>query len=185
MDFPHFKTPSLTLDALSLGDSEALLSIFSQPDVVKYYDIEAFSSVEQSSELINFFNQRYVDGLGIRWAIRHSDTGELIGTCGFNSWNKKMQNAGIGYELSSTAWGKGYATEALRWIITAAFSNDLPFGSLYRIQGDTMLGNTASESVLKKLGFREEGIRRGSGFWKNEYHDLKCFGLIKPDFKVV
>ena len=48
-----------------------------------------------------------------------------------------------------------------------------------------MIGNTASESVLKKLGFKEEGIRRSSGFWKNEFHDLKCFGLIKPEFKEI
>ncbi|WP_042153559.1 hypothetical protein, partial [Pseudoalteromonas sp. '520P1 No. 412'] len=47
------------------------------------------------------------------------------------------------------------------------------------------IGNAASESVLKKLGFKEEGIRRSSGFWKKEFHDLKCFGLIKPEFKEI
>ncbi|TMP77223.1 N-acetyltransferase, partial [Pseudoalteromonas phenolica] len=31
-------------------------------------------------------------------------------------------------------------------------------------------------------GFREEGIRRASGYWKGDFHDLKCFGLIKPEF---
>lgn len=93
-----------------------------------------------------------------------------------------MKNTGIGYEFSSQYWGQGYATEALQKIISSAFASQLPFGELYRIQGDTMLGNSASESVLIKLGFRKEGIRRASGYWKNEFHDLKCFGLLKPDF---
>nr|WP_308304272.1 GNAT family protein [Pseudoalteromonas sp. MelDa3] len=121
--------------------------------------------------------------MGIRWAIRLKATGKLIGTCGFNTWNQKMKSAGIGYEIASEYWGCGFASEALHKVIDSAFSKQLPFGELYRIQGDTMIGNLASESVLKKLGFKEEGTRRASGYWKNEYHDLKCYGLLKPEFK--
>ncbi len=66
-------------------------------------------------------------------------------------------------------------------IVTAAFDGELPCGELHRIQGDTIPGNKASESVLEKVGFKEEGLRRHSGYWKNKFHDLKCFGLIKTD----
>lgn len=185
MDFPDLETPRLKLTNLSPNDSKALLNVFSDKDVVKFYDIDVYDSEEQALKLIEFFNSRFLDAVGIRWAIRLKDTGKLIGTCGFNSWNKKMKNAGIGYELSSEHWGYGYATEALNKIINTAFLNELPFGELHRIQGDTMLGNGASESVLLKLGFKEEGIRRSSGYWKNEYHDLKCFGLLKPEFNKI
>jgi ribosomal-protein-alanine N-acetyltransferase len=183
VNFPELETPRLKLTQLSSIDSEALLKIFSDKEVVKFYDIEAYDTEEQSLKLIEFFNARFNDSVGIRWAIRLKSTNQLIGTCGFNSWNQKMKNAGIGYEFSSKYWGQGYATEALHKVINSAFSNQLPFGELYRIQGDTMLGNSASESVLIKLGFKEEGIRRASGYWKNEFHDLKCFGLLKPDFE--
>lgn len=183
MNFPELETSRLTLNQLSSNDSDALLKIFSDKEVVKFYDIEAYDTEEQSLKLIEFFNARFNDGVGIRWAIRLKSSDQLIGTCGFNSWNQKMKNAGIGYEFSSQHWGQGYATEALHKIINSAFSNQLPFGELYRIQGDTMLGNNASASVLIKLGFKEEGIRRASGYWKNEFHDLKCFGLLKPDFE--
>jgi len=183
MNFPELETSRLKLTQLSKDDGEALFSVFSEEDVIKFYDIEVHESQEQSLKLIEFFNSRFFDETGIRWAIRLKETNQLIGTCGFNSWNQKMKNAGIGYELSSKYWGLGYATEALTQIINSAFSNELPFGELYRIQGDTMVGNKASESVLIKLGFRQEGIRRSCGYWKNEFHDLKCFGLIRPDFK--
>lgn len=182
MNFPTLETARLKLTKLSNNDSEALLNIFSDESVTKFYDIDVYDSEEQSLKLIEFFNARFTDAVGIRCAIRLKETGKLMGSCGFNSWNQKMKSAGIGYELSSEYWGEGYATEALHKIIDSAFLNKLPFGELYRIQADTMLGNDASESVLIKLGFKEEGIRRASGYWKNEFHDLKCFGLLKPEF---
>ncbi|WP_290610545.1 GNAT family N-acetyltransferase [Arsukibacterium sp. UBA3155] len=185
MQFPELETSRLILNQLSKDDGQALLNIFADDKVVKYYDIDVYTSEEQSLELIDFFNNRFIERAGIRWAIRVKDTGKLIGTCGFNSLSQKMKNAGIGYELSSNYWGLGYATEAICKIIELAFSNESPFGEIYRIQGDTMIGNLASETVLKKLGFKEEGVRRSSGFWKNEFHDLKCFGLIKPEFKEI
>ena len=148
MNFPELETSRLTLNQLSSNDSEALFKIFSDKEVVKFYDIEAYDAEEQSLKLIEFFNARFIDGVGIRWAVRLKSTNQLIGTCGFNSWNQKMKNAGIGYEFSSKYWGQGYATEVLHKVIDSAFLNQLPFGELYRIQGDTMLGNNASESVL-------------------------------------
>ena len=132
--------------------------------------------------MIQAFKSRYDQSLGIRWGIRLKETNEFIGTCGFNSWNLKMKNAVIGYDLMSAHWGKGVTSEAVHCIVQAAFSGDLSCGELNRIQGDTVLGNVASESLLLKVGFKEEGIRRESGFWKNQFHDLKCFGLIRSDY---
>ena len=82
-------------------------------------------------------------------------------------------------------WGKGFSTEAVHRIVKAAFSGDLSCGKLNRIQGDTVLGNSASESLLLKVGFKEEGIRRQSGYWKNQFHDLKCFGLIQSEYSEI
>ena len=94
-----------------------------------------------------------------------------------------MHSATIGYDLNKNYWGQGIITEALISVIKAAFTIDSLFGILNRIQADTIPGNIASEKVLLKLGFKEEGLRRQSGFWKNKYHDLKYFGLLKFEFK--
>ena len=185
MSFPDLQTERLILNQLNEQDTSALFAIFSDKKVIQYYDIDAYQTESQAQQLIEFFNKRYLENLGIRWAIRLKENGQLIGTCGFNSLNEKMKHAGIGYELAANQWGYGYASEAISKIIELAFSRASPFCELYRIQGDTMIGNEASEAVLKKLGFKEEGVRRASGFWKGEFHDLKCFGLIKPEFKAL
>jgi len=67
----------------------------------------------------------------------------------------------------------------------AAFSGALPCGPLNRIQADTVPGNHASERLLIRLGFKEEGLRRQSGYWKHAFHDLKCFGLLKSEFNAM
>ncbi|OUS27035.1 GNAT family N-acetyltransferase [Gammaproteobacteria bacterium 45_16_T64] len=185
MRFPMLDTQRLTLNQLEGEDAEPIFKLFSDKSVIKYYDLVAFTEVSQANAIIAFFNSRYIDNAGIRWAIRLKESGELIGTCGFNSWSSKMNNAVIGYDLSPVYWGNGYVTEALHEIILAAFSGVLSCGALHRIQADTVPGNSASEAVLRRIGFREEGLRRQSGFWKGEYHDLKCFGLLKPEYNIM
>lgn len=185
MIFPVLDTKRLSLDSLQASDSQSIFELFSEPEVVSYYDLSAFSEKEQAANLIQFFANRFETGEGIRWAIRLKDTKKLIGTCGFNSWSPKMKNAVIGYDLQKQYWGRGIVTEAVNAIVKTAFSGKLKCEHIHRIQADTVPGNIASEYVLKKVGFREEGIRRQSAYWKGEFHDLKCFGLLRSEYSEV
>ena len=185
MQFPELETTRLKLTKLVDEDAKSIFELFSDEAVIEYYDLEAFKELNQATTLINFFNSRFNENSGIRWAVRLKESNQLIGTCGFNSWNLKMKNAVIGYDLIPKFWSKGYTTEAVHEIVKSAFSGDLPCGMLNRIQGDTVPGNAASESLMLKVGFKEEGIRRQSGYWKNQFHDLKCFGLIKSEYSKI
>ncbi|SNY42615.1 ribosomal-protein-alanine N-acetyltransferase [Arsukibacterium tuosuense] len=182
MTFPALKTERLLLSELQDDDKAEIFELFSNPSVVEYYDLAVFTEPGQAGNLISLFKSRYAEQAGIRWAIRLKATGNLIGTCGFNSWNSKMQNAVIGYDLLPAFWGKSYSSEAVRAIIEIAFSGKLACGTLHRIQADTVPGNNASEALLLRLGFKEEGLRRECGYWKNKFHDLKCFGLLRSEF---
>ncbi|ATG77145.1 GNAT family protein [Pseudoalteromonas sp. B131b] len=185
MVFPSLETDRLLLTELRVEDEAELFNLFSNPSVIEYYDLNVFREHNQAANLINLFNERYHEQQGIRWAIRLKPTGQLIGTCGFNSWNSKMRNAVIGYELHPQFWRCGYTVEAVRAIVDAGFSGILACGKLNRIQADTIPENIASESLLLRLGFKEEGLRRECGFWKNKFHDLKCFGLLRSEFSPI
>jgi ribosomal-protein-alanine N-acetyltransferase len=182
MTFPRVETKRLILTELQANDEEDIFFLFSNKSVVEYYDLEVFTDIAQARDLIGMFRSRYEASAGIRWAIRLRASGEIVGTCGFNSWSTKMRNAVIGYDLMPEYWGNGYASEAVRAIIHAAFIGELWCGPLNRIQADTVPGNYASEVLLRNLGFMEEGLRRESGYWKNAFHDLKCFGLLRSEF---
>lgn len=182
MSFPEFATSRLVLNKIETDDVEALYSLFSSSDVVKFYDLERFHERSQAEKLIQLFHSRYDASLGIRWAIRLKSDGALIGTCGFNSWNEKMRNATLGYDLKPSLWCQGIITEALTAVLRGAFAGVLPCGALHRIQADTIPGNVASEKVLLKLGFVEEGLRRDCAFFKGAFYDMKCFGLLQTEF---
>jgi ribosomal-protein-alanine N-acetyltransferase len=89
--FPVLETNRLRLDKLTTEDSKSLFDLFSDNSVVKYYDLDAFTEHSQASNLIEFFNARFTENSGIRWAIRLKETHQLIGTCGFNTWSPKMK----------------------------------------------------------------------------------------------
>lgn len=180
---PHLKTRRLELNEISADDAAAIFDIFANEEVVKFYDLLPFTDRSQADELIKLFKNRVENSLGNRWAIRFKENDQCIGTCGFNSWSQPMRSATIGYDLNRGHWGQGIVTEALSAIIHSAFSGALPCGPINRIQADTVPGNLASEKVLRKLGFQEEGLRRQCGYWKNAFHDLKCFGLLKDEFQ--
>ncbi len=176
------ETSQLRLALISDRDEDGIFTLFSNSKVVEYIELEPFQDKSQASKVIQLFKTRVAKRQGMRWGIYLKDSKQasanLIGTCGFNSWNIKMKHAVIGYDLLPDYWGKGIAFEALDCIISMAFSGELPCGALNRIQADTVLDNHRSESLLLKLGFEEEGIRRQSGYWKGKAHDLKCFGRL-------
>jgi ribosomal-protein-alanine N-acetyltransferase len=63
-------------------------------------------------------------------------------------------NAHVGYFVSERHNGKGYATDALRQAVDAAFG---PL-ELHRVQAAAIPRNVPSIRVLEKAGFREEGL---------------------------
>jgi len=185
LTFPVLKTEQLILSEIVESDAHSIFELFSTEAVIEYYDLAVFEELAQAEKLIALFKTRFESGLGIRWGIREKQTNVLIGTCGFNSWSVPMKSAVIGYDLNPKHWNKGIAKEAVSAILQAAFSGLLSCGSVHRVQADTVPGNGASEHLLLSLGFQLEGLRRDSGYWKNKFHDLKCFGLLSHEYKQI
>jgi [ribosomal protein S5]-alanine N-acetyltransferase len=180
-EFPVLTTPNLRLRRITPEDSRAVLGLFSEPAVVEYYDLPTFRELAEAERLVSSWSERWVARAGIRWAITRAASGGFIGTCGFNAWSAAMKNATIGYDLIPDAWGRGYASEAIRAMVAAAFRGALPCGAVHRIQADVMPENARSRRVLERLGFQLEGVRRGAGFWKGRHHDLACYSLLPTD----
>jgi len=182
MKFPEIRTNRILLNEISTEDTDAIYQLYTDADVLTYYDLECLKNHSEATTIVEEFTRRFYEFTGIRWAIRKNNSPDLLGTCGFNSWNKNMRNAIIGYDLLPSHWGHGYAREAIAAIVDIAFTGKLPCGTIHRIQAETVPGNLRSEQLLRKLGFKEEGLRRQAGFWKNNYHDLKCFGLLHSEW---
>ena len=72
-------------------------------------------------------------------------------------------------------------TEAVKAMLKYIFTEL----NLQRVDGNTYAENEASIKVLKKVGFKYEGIRKRFKrcFASKKIHDVKMFGLLKEDWE--
>lgn len=180
LEFPVIETPRLLLNRLTKDDRESLFAIFSDPEVIKHYDVERFKKIDEADQLIAYFDVRFDSNTGIRWAIRDKSSGELLGTCGFTHWNEFDHSAVVGYELSKKYWGKGYATEAMGTIINFIFAKSFYF-YVHRVEALILPSNKPSEKLIKNLGFCLEGTLRGKCYWNNDFHDMNMYALLRNE----
>jgi ribosomal-protein-alanine N-acetyltransferase len=181
-DFPVLSTQRLILREFSPSDARAVYDIFSRDVVTMHYVFDAMRSLDEARKLVKTRIAAFAKGAGIRWGIALRDHGDtIVGSCGYYSPNRAFHSVELGYDLHPGFWRRGIMTEALTAIFDFAFSEAFIF-HLNRIEALTELNNKASIRLLTKLGFQEEGIRREYGYWKDEYHDVRSFALLRQDW---
>ena len=181
-EFPTLQTERLYLREFQPMDSRAVFDSFSQEKVTKYINRGPMQTIQEAEKLVEIRTSLFTRGIGIRWAIAPIDAPEkFIGSCGCYKLDPSNRSMEIGYDLHPDYWRQGIMTEALTTILGFAYS-DAFFFHINRIQALTYVDHAASIGLLKKLGFKEEGIRREAGFWENQYHDLKSFSLLRCDW---
>lgn len=178
--FPKLETTRLLLDQITQADAETVLSIFSDSEVTRYYDL-TFTELYEAQQLIEDDAQRFIDDRNLRWGVRDKSDNRLLGGCGVNRFEPSNHVAVIGYEFAKQHWGQGYAGEAVAKVIEYLFMNQCNH-TVNRIEAYTMIGNRGSEVVLERLGFQCEGLLRQHGYWQGGYHDLKLYSLLRNDY---
>jgi ribosomal-protein-alanine N-acetyltransferase len=181
-DFPILTTQRLTLRQFRAADAPALLAIFSREVVTRYHNRERVRTIEEAQELATIHADAWGKGLGARWAITRRDgEDEVIGSCGYYNVNRAYRSVEICYDLHPTYWRQGIMSETLTAMLAYCFGQTFEF-RLNRVEALAHVAHVASIGLLGKLGFQEEGIRREYGFWKNQFHDLRSFSLLRRDW---
>ncbi len=182
IEFPNITTERLSLARLSHSDKQAIFAVFSDPEVIAHYDVERFTDPEEASRLVDYFDSRFEDDSGIRWAIRDKASGAYLGSCGYTNWNQYDHSAVVSYELAPQYWGKGYAFEAVNAIIAHVFSEHFHF-FVQRIEALILPSNLASQKLVSKLGFVKEGTLRKKCYWNGDFHDMDMFSILRDEFR--
>ncbi|SES06083.1 GNAT family N-acetyltransferase [Salipaludibacillus aurantiacus] len=175
--FLPIHTERLILREVTLDDTSALCSIWSDPEVTKYMNITPFSDKSQAEEMISLFNSLSEKKEAVRFAIIEKASGGLLGSCGYNLIDKVNAKTEIGYELSSRHWGKGYGSETVSGLVRYAFESM----NMNRIEARVEAENHNSVKMLEKLSFQYEGTLREAELSKGRYVDLKMYSKLKGD----
>jgi [ribosomal protein S5]-alanine N-acetyltransferase len=128
-----FDTPRLiAYRRFALADAEEALTQYGDADVVRYIGNQRVPDLDTMRERIQLWRDKY-DRFGERllapFPVREKDSGQLVGTALIkylpavfaDGLMHDTSDIEIGWHLSRTAWGKGYASELGRALLALGF----------------------------------------------------------------
>lgn len=172
-------TERLLLAEISWDDLEDCHRLHCVPEVDEYNTLGIPANVEETREIMRPFVEaaNHQPQAKYSWRIDEKSSGEFIGMAGMILSNDRFRLGEIFYKLFPDYWGRGYATEVARKLISVGFE-DL---NLHKIEAGTDIENLASVRVLEKVGMIREGLRRKilpiRGEWRDGYH----FAIVEDD----
>lgn len=175
--FPELSTERCILRRICPEDAPRVFLGLSHPEVIAHYGVR-YHSLEHTQVQMDWFEEIYASGTGIWWGIAlRSQPEQLIGATGLNDLVIEHRRAEMGYWLLPEWWRQGLAREGVSAMLSFAFTTL----QLYRIGAEADFDNEPSIQLLKKLGFRHEGVRRAFEFKNGAPLDLVQFSQLASD----
>lgn len=137
------ETKRLILRPWQESEAPILYKYASDPDIGPIAGWSPHASVSESLEII-----RTVFSTPEVYAVVLKETGEPVGSCGL-MFSEKDNEAEIGYWIGKPFWGHGYIPEAVKALLSRAFS-ELGIVTVWCSYSD---GNEKSKRVIEKCGF--------------------------------
>jgi RimJ/RimL family protein N-acetyltransferase len=174
-------TERLVLRSLEQTDVPVMHTLCNDPNVsATIADMPYPYPIEAAVGTVEAMQHLMTSGEAYAFAIVPHDSNELVGIV-YLIPNPAYQHAELIYWLGKPHWGKGYATEAARAVLTFAFGQ-LKF---HRVYASVFRGNTASAHILEKCGMQSEGTQRGHILKNGKFVDLLSYGLLSSEFNAV
>ena len=170
------ETERLVLRRPRGADAEAIFARYaSDPEVTRYLSFPRHTSLASTRAFLALSDAEWSRWPAGPYLIERRDTGALVGSTGLSF--ETEQRAATGYLLARDAWGRGYATEALRAMVEVARD-----AGVLRLYALCHTGHAASVRVLEKAGFAREGTLRRYFVFPNlspgEPLDVLCYARV-------
>ncbi|NNE02374.1 MAG: GNAT family N-acetyltransferase, partial [Eudoraea sp.] len=150
--FPLLESDRLLLRSFETGDSDDFFKIRSNKAVMEHMDSKPLASTNDAEKAIRENQLLFEEKKGFTWALIEKKEHTFLGY--FSIWRieRVHARAEIGYALKPSYWGKGYMKEAMTTILSFAFND----ANIHSIEANLNPHNTASEHLLKAVGFKKE-----------------------------
>ncbi len=129
---------------------------------------------------LRHYMQEWRAGEGYTFFIFLNDSRRLAGGISVSNVRRGVaQSASIGYWMGQRFAGLGYMTEGLAALLPFMFDEV----RLRRLEAACLPSNEPSKSVLRKVGFHEEGLARQYLKINGTWHDHVLFALLGEDWR--
>lgn len=173
------KTERLRIDPLTLTDVDGFLALYGDPGVMKYLPVPPLQDREAARTLLATYVARNESGEQFRWAIRAHENDVIIGALKLDEPFTSSRSSEIGYMLVREAWGKGYAQEAMRALMEYTFD----VLDRHRLEALIYAENTASRTLVERLGFRLEGYFIEHDWKDGRYWDDTTYAILRREWE--
>ena len=122
MNLPTFETERLKIRPMTTDDFYLMRLLDTDAQVVKYLGHGKVRTEEETKHNLNkILNDYEKYGLGV-YIAEDRNTKEFLGRTGLIPWNLEGQFYWeVGYSFKPSAWGRGYATEAAKFLVDYGF----------------------------------------------------------------
>ncbi|SDK66076.1 GNAT family N-acetyltransferase [Nonomuraea jiangxiensis] len=143
------------LTPLAVEDAGEFHRMLAEPTVAAYF-MGTPGTLEDDERRCRYTGYWWVSGQRVELAIRDAESAAFAGHLQLMQVVPALGQAMVGYSLLPEFRGKGFMTRAVGLLAGWAFART----PLHRLVAGTEAGNTASQRVLERAGFRREGVQR-------------------------
>lgn len=130
-----------------------------------------------TAEEFRAWMRRFDDGTNRGLLVRVRQTGAFAGMVNINSIIRgRYQGASLGYAAFAPSAGRGYMTEGVAATVRHAFT-DL---RLHRLEANIQPANEASRALVRRLGFRYEGVSPAYLYIGGGWRDHERWAITAP-----
>ncbi len=169
-----FKTKRLLIRSISTLDLEETHDLLSSPEIDKFNTAGIPENILESKSIVDHWIS---NSKSFVFAIETLEERKFIGLIGINLGKEKYRNAEVWFKIKTAFWNKGFATEALKQIISFGFENL----SLHRIEAGCAIDNIGSIKVLEKVGMTKEAHTRKLLPLKSGWSDNYGYAILSTD----
>ena len=167
-------TEHLVLRRMTNDDAAALAAYRSDPVQARYQSWEAPYPVDSAQAAIAEMREVRFAQPGAWLQVAIETAGRLIGDVAVRVDGDDPRQATVGFTLAADAQGRGFATEALRAVMSLLFTEH----GMHRISADCDARNVRSVALLERVGMRREAHHRKSAWWKGEWTDEYVYAVL-------
>lgn len=178
-EIPILETENYILRALTIEDASALFAFMRDKETMKFITPHPVQSDKDMEDKVHGQLDRYKEQKEIPWIIVSKSNEEIVGEFHLHKLNMWHKKAEMGVVIKQEYQHKGVMTEVLEQILAFGFETL----GLNRIVGDIFARNQGSEKLLRKYGFRKEGVLRETDFDGKRYHDTVIFSMMKVEYE--
>lgn len=172
----RLETERLILRKFRIEDVEKVYNSWvTDPNTNRFLNWNLHVDINETKATLEKWIDEYFYG-SYNWVVELKDTHELIGMIDAEEVFERYNSIGIGYAYASAYWGRGYATEALKAVISFFFNEC----EVHLIEARHIKSNPASGRVMEKAGMRCEATLKDRRINKQtgKYDDLVIYSII-------